>query len=78
MVYKIHHGAGRISYFAEPVILLLAGTLKGRSGPVAFNRASRAIPWLARTAMGAVGAHNRGACPLANTVGQINIVLISQ
>ena len=26
VVYKIHHGAGRISYFAEPAILWLAGT----------------------------------------------------
>ena len=28
-VYKIHHRAGRISYFAEPAILWLAGTLMG-------------------------------------------------
>ena len=28
-VYKIHHGAGRISYFAEPAILLLACTVMG-------------------------------------------------
>ena len=28
-VYKIHHGAGRNSYFAEPAILWLAGTLMG-------------------------------------------------
>ena len=27
--YKIHHGAGRISYFAEPAILWLAGTTMG-------------------------------------------------
>ena len=27
VVYKIHHGAGRISCFAEPAILRLAGTL---------------------------------------------------
>ena len=31
-VNKIHHGAGRISYFAEPAILLLAGTLMGEVG----------------------------------------------
>ena len=31
-VYKIHHGAGRISYFAEPVILWLAGTVMGEVG----------------------------------------------
>ena len=30
VVYKIHHGAGRISYFAEPVMLWLAGTLMGQ------------------------------------------------
>ena len=29
VVYKIHDGAGGISYFAEPAILLLAGTLMG-------------------------------------------------
>ena len=28
-VYKIHHGAGRISYFAETAILWLAGTVMG-------------------------------------------------
>ena len=28
-VYKIHHGAGQISYFAEPAILWLAGTVMG-------------------------------------------------
>ena len=31
-VYKIHHGDGRISYFAEPAILLLAGTAIGEVG----------------------------------------------
>ena len=31
-VYNIHHGAGRISYFAEPAILWLAGTLMGEVG----------------------------------------------
>ena len=29
-VYKIHHGAGRISYFAEPTILSLAGRVMGQ------------------------------------------------
>ena len=29
VVYKIHDGAGRISYFAETAILWLAGTLMG-------------------------------------------------
>ena len=32
VVYKIHHGAGRISYFAEPAILWLAGTAMGEVG----------------------------------------------
>ena len=29
VIYKIHHGAGRISYFAEPAMLWLAGTSVG-------------------------------------------------
>ena len=29
VVYKIHHGAGRFSYFAEPAMLRLAGTVMG-------------------------------------------------
>ena len=32
-VYKIHLRAGDISYFREPEILWLAGTLMGESGP---------------------------------------------
>ena len=31
-VYKIHHGAGRISYFAEPALLCLAGPLMSEVG----------------------------------------------
>ena len=31
-VYKIHHRAGRISYFAEPTILSLARTVIGEVG----------------------------------------------
>ena len=31
-VYKIHDGAGPISYFAEPVILRLASTIMGEVG----------------------------------------------
>ena len=31
-VYKIHHRAGGISYFAEQAILLLAGTAMGEDG----------------------------------------------
>ena len=33
-VYKIHHGAGRISYFAEQPILRLAVTVMGEVGAV--------------------------------------------
>ena len=29
VVYKIHHGADRISYFAEPAMLRMAGTVMG-------------------------------------------------
>ena len=32
VVYEIHHEAGRLSYFAEPAILFLAGTLMGEVG----------------------------------------------
>ena len=32
VVYKIHHGAGRISYFAEPAILWLAGAFISEVG----------------------------------------------
>ena len=32
VVYKIHHGAGRISYFAEPPIPWWAGTVMGEVG----------------------------------------------
>ena len=31
-VYKIHHGAGRVSCFTEPAILWLAGTVMGEVG----------------------------------------------
>ena len=31
-VYKIHHGAGRISYFAEPAMLRMAGKVMGEVG----------------------------------------------
>ena len=33
VVNEIHHGAGRISYFVEPAILWLAGTLMCEVGP---------------------------------------------
>ena len=32
VVYMIHHGAGGISYFAEPAILRMAGTVMGEVG----------------------------------------------
>ena len=32
-VHKIHHGAGRISYFAEQAILWLTGTVIRGRGP---------------------------------------------
>ena len=32
VVYKIHHGAGRISCFAEPAILRMAGTVTREVG----------------------------------------------
>ena len=31
-VYKIHHGAGQISYFADQAVLRLAGTVMGEVG----------------------------------------------
>ena len=30
VVYNIHHGASRISYFAEPAMLRMAGTVLGK------------------------------------------------
>ena len=33
-VCKIHHGAGRISYFMVPAVLWLAGTVMIEVGPV--------------------------------------------
>ena len=32
VVYEIHDGAGRISYFAKPAILQMAGTVMGEVG----------------------------------------------
>ena len=37
-VYKIHHRAGRISYYAEPATLRLAGTVMGEIGPITWGR----------------------------------------
>ena len=32
VVYKKHHGAGRITYFAQPAMLRIAGTVMGEVG----------------------------------------------
>ena len=42
-VYKIHHGAGRISYFAELEILWLVDKVMGEVGPVTFDGASNTV-----------------------------------
>ena len=42
-VYKIHLRAGGITYFAEPRILRLAGTVIGEVGPLTFNGASKTV-----------------------------------
>ena len=34
VVYKIHHGAGQISYFLEQAILWLTGAVMGEVGPL--------------------------------------------
>ena len=36
--YKIHHGAGRISYFTELAMLWLAGTLMDEVGASSIQR----------------------------------------
>ena len=38
VVYKVHHGAGRISCFAEPAILQLARTLMDVVGARSIQR----------------------------------------
>ena len=38
VVYKIHHRAGRISYFAEVAILRMAGTVMGEVGALNIYR----------------------------------------
>ena len=42
-VYNIHHGAGRLSYFAKPAILLLNGRSWVKWGPVTFNGAGNTV-----------------------------------
>ena len=43
VVYKIHHGAGRILYFANRQYCGWLVRLWTRSGPVAFNGASYTV-----------------------------------
>ena len=38
LVYRIHHGAGRVSYFTDPAILWLAGTVLGEVGAPNIKR----------------------------------------
>ena len=43
VVYKTHHGSGRVSYVMEPAILWLASTVMGEVGPLTFNGASNTV-----------------------------------
>ena len=43
VVYELHHGAGRISYFAESAMPWLAGRSRERSGPVTLSGASNTV-----------------------------------
>ena len=56
VVYEIHHGAGRISYFAESAMLRFADRSWERSGTVTMNGASNT----------AVGKHGYGRCRANN------------
>ena len=47
-VYKVHLRAGGISYFAEPSILRMSGTVMGEVGLVTFKGACIYCGWLAR------------------------------
>ena len=42
-VYKIHHGAGRILYFADPAILQFTGNSWAMSGPITFNGSGNTV-----------------------------------
>ena len=42
-IYKIHHGAGRVSCFTEPATLWLAGTAMVEVAAVAFNGSSNTV-----------------------------------
>ena len=59
-VYKLHHRAGRVLYFAERAILRLAGTVMVEIEARNINKASNTV--VASTVMGEGRAHNRGAC----------------
>ena len=48
VVYKIHHGASRISYFAEPAMQRMAGTVMGEVGARNIWRSWQYCGWLAR------------------------------
>ena len=63
VVYEIHHGSGRISYFAESAMLQFAGRSWERSGLVTMNGASNNV--VGKHDYGRCRAHNRGAYPLA-------------
>ena len=54
-VHKIHHEAGRISYFAEPALLWLDGTLIGDVGTRSVQRNWQYCGWL--------DGHGRGRSP---------------
>ena len=43
VVYKIHHGAGRISYFPNRQYCGWLVRLRARSGPITFNEASKTV-----------------------------------
>ena len=78
VVYKKHHGDGRISYFAEPSIRLLAGTAMGEVGPLAVNGASKTV--VGYHDYGRGRAHNPGGMPPGQEAKTIekNIVLTNQ
>ena len=70
VVYKLHDGASRISHFAEPAILWLAGRSWARSGLVTFSGASNTV--VGKHGYGRYRAHNRGHTPWpkAKIIGQ--------
>ena len=84
-VYKILHGAGRDSYFTDPAILWLAGTVIGVVGPVTFNGASNIVGGSHGYGRGRGpcqgGGWGEGPSPLAKRTRPLvikNIILINQ